>query len=495
MAISSGVETPVLWWIKRDFRLEDCPALHRALETGRKVVALWIFEDAQRRAPEFSSFHARAQLQAAIALDRSLRELGGELCVAQGEVEEILERIYRIQPFHHMVSHQEVGGLRTFARDRSIKRWAKRRGVQWAEYRQCAVFRALDDRNHRQHYWRAWMQERAVPRPTEKQGQRIRAPSRLRAWLAAEGGDGLKAWLEEFRGGKTQRLGERYAKRMLDSFLYDRGLHYRFSISSPVLGAIFGSRISPHLAWGTMSPRVLYRALQERLQELSAQEPPGNAWYLSLEMFRARLHWRDHFMQRLECSPDLESRALCENFEAMFPREQDAHFQAWRRGETGFLLVDACVRCAKEQGFLNFRMRAMITSAACHILRIPWQVVGWEMAKWWTDYEPGIHWAQVQMQSGMTGISSNRIYDPRLQLRRLDPDTSFVKRWLPELAQYSAEEILDHDQNPLPSYPPARAHWGQARRRWREAYASIASSAETRAQQSEVLMRHGSRSR
>lgn len=491
--MSSDLESPVLWWIKRDFRLEDCPALRRALATRRQVIALWIFEDAQRSAPEFSPFHARAQLHAAMALDRSLRELGGELCVAKGEVEQILERVYQVHPFHHMVSHQEVGGLRTFARDKAIKRWTKRRGVQWIEYRQSAVFRALDSRDHRQRYWQAWMAEAPAPRPTREEGSRIRAPKSLRAWLAPQRAGKLATWFQEYRGGKGQRLGERYAKRILGSFLNDRGLEYARSISSPVRGAIFGSRISPHLAWGTISPRIVYRALQERLQDLSDQDLQASMWNRSLEMFRARLHWRDHFMQRLECAPDLESRALCENFEAMFPRKQNAHFEAWQAGKTGFLMVDACIRCAKEQGFLNFRMRAMITSTACHILRIPWQAVGWAMARWWVDYVPGIHWAQVQMQSGMTGINSNRIYDPRIQLRRFDPDASFVKRWIPELERYSPQEILDHDQCPLPAYPQARAHWGQARQSWREAYASIAASDNTRAQQREVLLRHGSR--
>lgn len=491
--VDSQQQTPVLWWVKRDFRLSDNPALTRALDTGRRVIALWIFEPSMQKAREYSSFHGQAQLQAAKALRAQLRLGNGELCVVQGEVIEVLNEIFALDPFAHMVSHQEVGGRQTFARDRQVSAWAREKGIAWLEYRQTGVFRALSDRSHRQRYWQAWMSQKLSPRPMTGQCARIVPNSALSRWLAQGSARDLEALAREHRSTNTQRVGEVYALRTLDSFLHDRSARYAASISSPALGAIFGSRLSPHLAWGTLSPRTLVRALRARLCDLAPDEPGSQGWHRSLEMFRSRIHWRDHFMQRLESAPDLESKALCPSFEAMFESAAPEQLAAWTGAETGFPLVDACIRAAQHQGFLNFRMRAMITSTACHLLRIPWQSVGWEMAKWWTDYEPGIHWAQIQMQSGMTGINANRIYDPQTQLRRLDPDATFVKRWIPELRSLPAAAILEHHKVPLPGYPAPRVRWIQAREAWKQDYARIAGQVRTKAEQQAVLLRHGSR--
>lgn len=490
--MSTLLDTPVLWWIKRDFRLQDCPALRRALDTQRRVIALWIFEPSQQAAPEYSSFHGQAQLQAAQALRKSLRARGGELCIVQGEVLDVLNRVRQHDPFRHLVSHQEVGGLATFARDRAVKAWAQREGVTWIEYRQTGVFRALDSRNHRARYWHAWMKEPLAKGPSPLEIQRIAPSPALARWLDDQKTN-LSTLLARHLSTNTQRVGELYAQRTLDSFLASRAQRYAGSISSPVWGAIFGSRLSSHLAWGSISPRTVMRALERRLYDLSPDAPGASRWQRSLGMFRSRIHWRDHFMQRIECAPDLENTPLCTNFEEMLVKPQPAHLQAWRSGETGFPLVDACIKSAQHQGFLNFRMRAMITSLGCHILRIPWRELGWTMAQWWADYEPGIHWAQIQMQSGMTGINSNRIYDPQGQLRRLDPEARFIKRWLPALAEYSPAAIMQHHKVPLPNYPPPRVHWTKARQSWREDYAQIQQARSTRSQQQAVLARHGSR--
>lgn len=485
--------SPILWWIKRDFRLDDCPALRRALDTGRRVIALWIFEPSQTQAREFSNFHGQAQIQAAQALQAQLQKGHGQLCVVHDEVLPTLGALHKLDPFSQMVSHQEVGTLGTFERDRQVKRWARAQGIQWLEYRQTGVFRALPDRAHRQRFWQAWMREPLARPPSQDELARIRPNTKTQQWLEKTNATKLETMRCMWRSTNSQRVGEKYAKNTLRSFLKLRSTRYLSSISSPVEGAMFGSRISTHLAWGTLSPRRLLRELQAWLHDLDPAQPNAARQQRALEMFRSRIHWRDHFMQRLECSPDLEMNALCPNFAAMLATPQPSHFQAWVEGKTGFPLVDACIRCAQHTGFLNFRMRAMITSTACHILRIPWQEIGWVMAQWWADYEPGIHWAQLQMQAGMTGINANRIYDPQTQLRRLDPHAQFVKRWLPELGSYPAQAIIHHHQMPLTDYPAPRKHWAQARERWRIDYAKIASQRDTRTQQREVLQRHGSR--
>jgi deoxyribodipyrimidine photo-lyase len=92
------------------------------------------------------------------------------------------------------------------------------------------------------------------------------------------------------------------------------------------------------------------------------------------------------------------------------------------------------MRSLRATGWLNFRMRAMVMSFASYNLWLPWRETGLHLARQFTDYEPGIHWPQVQMQSGTTGINTIRIYNVVKQGYDQDPGGAFVRRWIPELA-------------------------------------------------------------
>jgi deoxyribodipyrimidine photo-lyase len=145
-------------------------------------------------------------------------------------------------------------------------------------------------------------------------------------------------------------------------------------------------------------------------------------------------------MQKLEDEPEIELRNFARSADGLRPGDDGVamtdldreRLAAWCEGRTGYPMVDACMRSLRATGWLNFRMRAMLVSFAAYHLWLHWREPGLWLARQFLDFEPGIHWSQMQMQSGTTGINTLRMYSPAKQLRDHDPQGEFVSRWVPE---------------------------------------------------------------
>jgi deoxyribodipyrimidine photo-lyase len=292
----------------------------------------------------------------------------------------------------------------------------------------------LTDRDGWARSWERFMAEDCVEAPARLE-RVVDAPGCRDPFADAPAGDRSLAPGRPAGGLRT-------AANVLDDFLSRRGVRYRGGISSPLTAISACSRLSPHFAWGTLSLRTAVRAARSR--RATAREHGERDWAASLAQFDRRLHWHCHFIQKLEQRPALEFENIHRGFDGMREQDFDAErFRAWSEGRTGYPLIDACMRWLAHDGWLNFRMRALLMSFAGYHLWLHWREPALHLARRFVDYEPGIHFSQCQMQTGTTGINTLRIYNPVKQARDQDPNGAFVRRWVPELAGVPTRLIFE----------------------------------------------------
>ncbi len=420
-------------WFKRDLRLIDQEPLYYAQQANIPTLLIYLFEPSVMAYADSDVRHWRFVYESIKELNEKLKASHTQIHIFHEEATVVFEKLAALYTIDGVYSYEETGNHLTYARDKAMAMFLKKNNIKWLEHQHNGVFRGLKSKKDWSERWETKMRSNIKTADLSLMSF-TNLPTK---WYEQHKGEELSENIRTHHPN-FQHGGEHWAWRYLQNFIEERYLNYNKHISSPLLSRKSCSRLSPYISYGNISMRMVYQYTMSHYDRSKNKRALSN--------FISRLHWHCHFIQKFESHCNIEFENINRNYDALQKPRNEAFILAWQSGKTGVPIVDACMRCLVETGYLNFRMRAMVVSFFCFNLWQDWRELHF-LARMFLDYEPGIHYPQLQMQSGTTIHNTIRIYNAVKNSESHDPEGLFIKKWIPELKHIPAH--LVHEPHKL----------------------------------------------
>jgi len=437
-----GPRNAAIVWFRRDLRVSDNPALSAAVAGGGPVIPVFVLSPEEEGKPPPGSA-SRAWLSRSLsALDGTLRSLGSRLVVRRGpSLRELLAVAARADAaaVHWNRLYEPSAG----DRDDKVERGLAERGIRPESFPGSLLFEPGDVRSSGKGpfrvftpFWRRCLSLSDPPAPN-------RTPRKLSpppAWpdsldlpdlpLPDPARDSSRNILREWEPG------EKGAGASLSRFLDEALADYPENRDRPDLPGT--SRLSPHLHFGEISPGQVWRAVTAR-----AAVDPERGVARGAEAFLRQIGWREFAHHLLHHFPRTPEEPLREEFSRFPWRQDEKGLDAWKRGQTGYPIVDAGMRELQATGWMHNRVRMIVASFLVKDLLIPWQ----KGAAWFLETlvdadlaNNTLGWQWVA-GCGADAAPYFRIFNPVTQGERYDPEGGYVRKWVPEIAGIPAAWI------------------------------------------------------
>ena len=455
----------IIVWFRQDLRLSDNPALYEASkQADKKIIPLYILDD-ENAGPWKIGGASRVWLHHSLkALNESLN---GKLIIKKGDAKKVLADLIKNESIDAVYWNRCYEPWR-IKRDEDIK---QNLGVECKSFNGSLLWEPWTIKNQQggpykvftPFYRKGCMNAPAPREPISKPN-----PINLQEDIQSDGVDSLELlpkinWHRNMANHWT--IGEKVAQGKLGAFLAHGLNDYKEGRNFPAKNNV--SQLSPYLHFGEISPHQVWYAADIQGKEQRLEKDLGH--------FHSELGWREFSNSLLYHFPTLPTEPFQEKF-ADFPwTEDDASLEKWRKGETGYPIVDAAMRELWETGYMHNRCRMVVGSFLVKNMLLHWH----EGEKWFwdtlIDADLANNSASWQWIAGCGADAAPyfRIFNPVLQSKRFDPDGDYIRKWVPELKDVPNKHIHEPWEHDIKGYPKPILDHGESRDRALAAYEKI----------------------
>lgn len=434
-------DSPILVWLRNDLRLGDNPALAEAAATGRPVVPIFVERKGAAAGAREAGAASKWWLHHSLAdLEKNLAAQGSRLSLLRGEALTCLRTAIRETGATSVFWNRRYTPL-AIAADSEVKTSLVAEGIEVKSFQASLLWEPWRVTNKQGKpyrvftpFWNAVRRDHPLDEPLAKP-RKLREPTR---WPASSGLDVYQLlpripWTDGMAAQWT--MGEKAAWDRLTQFRDQSIQAYPEQRNVPANAGT--SALSPHLAFGEISPRQAWTLLHKIwATEEGSRSAAAEAWL-------RQLAWREFSHHLLYNFPHTANAPLRDEYAELFKQPKPEQLEAWQRGRTGFPIVDAGMRELWTTGWMHNRVRMIVASFLTKDLLAPWQ--SGEAWFWDTlvdaDQANNVMGWQWTAGCGADASPFFRIFNPISQGEKFDPDGSYVRRWVPELSRLSAKSI------------------------------------------------------